>query len=173
MTRRTAISSPGSPAHQRVEVRDAKDDIRRQLIPRKKGVTRPEVRALAKAAAAIVGICAADAGLTVTQSEMFTRPQFVAGLGRFNAAVGAAFSLPVGAVSSAIVTDQGVVVLRVERRIEADKATWEAQKETQRREAISSIQQLRVRTFLNEIRKDAKVEDHRKEINAMARQQTS
>jgi parvulin-like peptidyl-prolyl isomerase len=103
---------------------------------------------------------------------MFTRPQFVAGLGRFNAAIGAAFSLPIGAASAPIVTDQGVYVIRVEQRVEADSATWAAQKETQRREAISSIQQLRVRTFLSEIRKSAKVEDNRKEINAAARQQS-
>jgi hypothetical protein len=30
-----------------------------------------------------------------------------------------------------------------------------------------------VRTFLSEMRKGAKVEDHRKEINAISRQQTS
>lgn len=152
----------------------AKEDIRRQMISRRKAESLlPKAEALAKAAAAgSLESAASAAGLTVTKSEMFTRPQFVAGLGRFNAAIGAAFSLPIGAVSAPIVTDQGVFVLRVERRVEADKAVWEAQKATQRGEAISSIQQLRVRTFLNDIRKEAKVEDHRKEINAMARQQT-
>ena len=153
----------------------AKDDIRRQLISRRKAESLvPKAQALAKAAAgSTLEAAAAAAGLTVTKSEFFTRPQFVAGLGRFNAAVGAAFTLPVGAVSAPLVTDQGVFVLRVERRVDADKATWEKQKEAQRREAISSIQQLRVRTFLSEIRKGAKVKDHRKEINALARSQTS
>lgn len=152
----------------------AKDDIRRQLISRKKAESLlPKAQELAKAAAAsTLEGAAAAAGLTVTRTEMFTRPQFVAGLGRFNAAVGAAFTLPIGAVSAPLITDQGVYVLRVEKRVDADKAAWEAQKETQRREAISSIQQLRVRTFLNEIRQGAKIEDHRKEINALARQQT-
>lgn len=152
----------------------AKADIRRQLISRKKAESLlPKAEALAKAAVAgSLESAAAASGLSVTNSEIFTRPQFVAGLGRFNAAVGAAFSLPIGQVSAPIVTDQGVFVLRVARRVEADKAAWEAQKETQRREAISSIQQLRVRTFLTEIRKEAKIEDHRKTINAMARQQT-
>ncbi|MEO6446864.1 MAG: hypothetical protein ABIZ91_12575, partial [Gemmatimonadaceae bacterium] len=78
---------------------------------------------------------------------------------------------PIGKVSAPIVTDQGAYVIRVDERKEADKSTWEARKETQRREAIGAIQQLRVRTFLNEIRKGAKVEDHRKKINAAARQQ--
>lgn len=153
----------------------AKDDIRRQLIGRKKAESLvPKAESLSKAAASsTLESAATAAGLTVTKTEVFTRPQFVAGLGRFNAAVGAAFTLPVGAVSAPLVTDQGVVVLRVERRVEADKAAWEKQKEMQRREAISSIQQLRVRTFLNEIRQGARIEDHRKEINALARQQTS
>ena len=76
-------------------------------------------------------------------------------------------------MSAPIVTDQGAFVMRVERRVEANRTAWEAQKDQQRREAIASIQQLRVRTFLNELRKGAKVEDHRKEINALARQATT
>ncbi len=154
---------------------DAKDEIRRRLISRHKAESLvPKAEALAKAAASSTLESAAAAnGMTVTKTDMFSRPQFVAGLGRFNAAVGAAFSLPIGQVSQPVVTDDGVFVLRVERRVEADKAKWEAQKETQRREAVSSIQQLRVRTFLSEIRKQADVEDHRKELNALSRQQTS
>ncbi len=154
---------------------NAKDEIRRQLISRHKAESLvPKAEALAKAAASTtLESAAAASGLTVTKTDMFTRPQFVAGLGRFNAAIGASFSLPVGQVSAPVVTDDGVYVLRVERRVEADKAKWEAQKETQRREAVSSIQQLRVRTFLSEMRKQAKVEDHRKELNSLARQQTS
>ncbi len=154
---------------------DAKDEIRRQLIGRKKAQSLlPRAQALAKAAAASgLESAAAAAGLTVTKSETFTRPQLVAGLGRFNEAVGAAFTLPVGQVSAPIVTDQGAFVMRVERRVEANRTAWEAQKDQQRREAIASIQQLRVRTFLNELRKGAKVEDHRKEINALARQATT
>jgi peptidyl-prolyl cis-trans isomerase D len=151
----------------------AKEDIRRQLISRRKAESLlPKAESLAKSAATLgLEAAAASAGKTVTQSETFTRPQFVSGLGRFNAAIGAAFSLPIGAASAPIVTDQGAFVIRVDQRQAADSATWAAQKEQQRREAISSIQQLRVRTFLSEIRKSAKVEDHRKQINAAARQQ--
>lgn len=154
---------------------NAKAEIRRRLISRHKAESLlPKAEALAKAAASsTLESAASAAGMAPTKTDMFTRPQFVAGLGRFNAAVGAAFSLPIGQVSAPIVTDDGVFVLRVERRVEANKATWEAQKETQRREAVSSIQQMRVRTFLSEIRKQAKVEDHRKELNSLARQQTS
>jgi parvulin-like peptidyl-prolyl isomerase len=97
----------------------------------------------------------------------------VPGLGRFNAAVGAAFTLPVGSISQPIVTDQGAFVLRVDRRIEADSAVWAAQKDTQRTQAIQAIQQLRVRTFLSELRKSAKIDDRRKQLNAAARAQAA
>jgi peptidyl-prolyl cis-trans isomerase D len=154
---------------------EARDDIRRILIGRKKAETlvarAAELATEARASGLEAAAKARD--LTVTATPTFTRPQFVPGLGRLNEAVGAAFSLPTGEVSKPVVTDIGVFVLRVDRRIQADSAAWAAQKETQRRDAIAAIQQLRVRTFLSELRKDAKVEDRRKELNAAARAQTA
>jgi len=154
---------------------DAKQDIRQVLIGRKKAESLvPKATTLASAAAtSSLEQAAAAQGLEVGKTELFTRPQFVAGLGRFNAAVGAAFTLPVGSISQPIVTDQGAFVLRVDRRIEADSAVWAAQKDTQRTQAIQAIQQLRVRTFLSELRKSAKVDDRRKELNAAARAQAA
>jgi len=154
---------------------DAKQDIRQVLIGRKKAESLvPKAATLASAAAtSSLEQAAAAQGLEVGKTELFTRPQFVAGLGRFNAAVGAAFTLPVGSIGQPIVTDQGAFVLRVDRRIEADSAVWAAQKDTQRTQAIQSIQQLRVRTFLSELRKSAKVDDRRKELNAAARAQAA
>ena len=154
----------------------AKDDIRRILLGRKKAESvLPQAVAFASGLAAAGGIDSAAKlrDMTVTKTEPFTRPQFVPGLGRFNEAVGAAFSLPVGAISKPIVTDQGVFVLRLDRRVPADSAAWLLQKDTQRKDAIAAIQQLRVRTFLSEIRKSAKVDDRRKELNASARAQTA
>ncbi|MGQ0646721.1 MAG: peptidyl-prolyl cis-trans isomerase [Gemmatimonadaceae bacterium] len=154
----------------------AKGDIRRILIGRKKAEQLlPRASAFATEAAGAGGLdgAAKARDMTVSKTELFTRPQFVPGLGRFNEAVGASFTLPVGAVSKPVVTDQGVFVLRVDRRVPADSVAWHAQKDTQRRDAISAIQQLRVRTFLSEIRKGADVDDRRKELNASARAQTA
>lgn len=152
---------------------DSRADIRQVLIGRKKAESLvPRADSLAAAAATSTLEAAAQAmGLQVAKTELFTRPQFVSGLGRFTAAIGAAFTLPVGEVSNPIVTDQGTFVLRVDRRIEADSATWAAQKDVQRREAIQAIQQLRVRTFLSELRKTADIDDRRKQLNAAARAQ--
>jgi peptidyl-prolyl cis-trans isomerase D len=151
----------------------AKPDIIRLLIGRKKSESLvPRARDLV---AAVQGVdlegAARARDMTVQQTELFTRSQFVPGIGRLNEAVGAAFALPVGAISQPIVTDQGVFVLRIDRRIEADKAKWEAEKQTQRSQAINAIRQLRVRTFLSELRKGAKITDNRKKLNAAARAQ--
>jgi peptidyl-prolyl cis-trans isomerase D len=155
---------------------DVRDDIRRILIGRKKAeslISRANaVFADAKGPAGLEGAAKAK-DVAVATSEMFTRPQFVPGLGRLNEAIGAAFTLPVGTVSSPIVTDQGTFLLRVDRRVAADSTAWVAQKENQRRDATSAIQQLRVRTFLSEIRKSAKVDDRRKQLNASARAQAN
>ena len=154
---------------------EAKQDIRQVLIGRQKAQSLvPRATEFSNAAAAsTLESAAAAQSLKVDSTGLFTRPQFVAGLGRFNAAIGAAFTLPVGAVSKPVVTDQGAFVLRVNRRVEADSATWLAGKDAQRREAIQAIQQLRVRTFLSELRKSAKIDDRRKQLNAAARAQTT
>lgn len=153
----------------------SKEDIKRILIGRKKAESLSGRAAeLATAAQASTLEAAAQAkDISVAKTELFTRPQFVPGLGRFNEAIGASFTLPVGQVSKPIVTDQGVFVIRVDRRIPADSTKWLTEKDQQRKDAISAIQQLRVRTFLSEIRKSAKVEDHRKRLAAAARAQSA
>lgn len=154
---------------------NARGDIVRILIGRRKAESL-----VPRATELVTSVQGADLesaararDITVQKTEMFTRPQFVAGLGRFNAAIGAAFAVPVGTVSQPIVTDQGVFVMRVERRVSVDSASWAAGIAGQRREAINAIRQLRVRTFLSEIRKTANVTDNRKKLNAAARAQAN
>lgn len=112
--------------------------------------------------------------ITVTQSpQMFARPGFVPVLGRLNAPIGASFTLPLGKVSEPITADEGVFVIRVDRRVEADSAAWEKQKKDQRKQALNSLREARVRNYLDGIRKTAKVKDKRKELNASAREQAA
>ncbi|MEO7964348.1 MAG: peptidyl-prolyl cis-trans isomerase, partial [Gemmatimonadaceae bacterium] len=170
LARLDSVTAGGIPSFDQV-----RGEIQSELIGRRKAESLvPKAKELAAAAASSTLEAAATAkGVTVTKSDVFTRPQFVAGLGRFNAAIGASFTLPQGSVSQPIVTDEGAFVIRVDRRAKADSAVWAAQKDKQRQEASSSLRQLKVRTFLNELRKGAKVEDNRKQINAAARQQSS
>jgi peptidyl-prolyl cis-trans isomerase D len=107
--------------------------------------------------------------LTVTQTPMFTRGASVPGLGQLTRAVGASFGLPVGGLSAPVRTDEAVFVLRVDRRVNADRKAFEAQKTTQRQRQLQEQRQQVVQQFMQDLRKAAKVEDHRDQINAAAR----
>ena len=130
----------------------------------------PKARELAtRASATNLERAASEQGLEVTKSELFNRIGFVPGLGQGNEAIGAAFALAAGAVSAPVATDDAVFVLRVDRRINADRTKWEAQKQVQRSLLTRSLREERVRTYLEDLRASAKIEDHRKEIDATAR----
>ena len=153
----------------------ARDEIKRTLIAEKKLdqlMTKAKEFATA-AASSTLESAASSRGLTVTTSETFTRGGFVAGLGRLNEAIGAAFSLPVGAVSNPVRTSDAVAVIRVDRRVDADHAAWEAQKATQRQQVTQGLRQQRIQAFLQQLRTDAKIDDRRKSLAEAARQTTS
>lgn len=132
----------------------------------------PEAQALASAAArSSLETAAQQANKKVEQTPMFTRSSNVAGLGQFSEAIGAAFALPTGAVSQPVKTETGVFVLRVDKRVLADSATWAAQKDVQRTLRLQQLRQQTVQMFLQDLRKSAKVDDRRREINAQTRRQ--
>ena len=152
----------------------ARDEVTRRLKTQKK-LDRLETQAKAfvtAAAGSTMEAAAQSQKLTVTSSEPFTRGGFVPGMGRLNEAIGAAFSLPIGAVSNPIRTEDGVVVLRVDRRVDADRAAWEKQKATQRQGLMQGLRQQRIQAFLLQLRNDAKIEDNRKDLAQAARVQT-
>jgi peptidyl-prolyl cis-trans isomerase D len=157
----------------RATLQSVRDEIRRRLVRQKK-IDALVPRAQRVASAIVNGQTLEQAaraeGLEVVRSSAFSRGSAVPGLGRLNEAVGAAFGLPVGAVSAPIKTESGVYVLRVERRVNADRAAWEAQKETQRADVLQQLQQQRVRQFLANLRKAAEIEDNRRAIEAAGRE---
>jgi parvulin-like peptidyl-prolyl isomerase len=77
----------------------------------------------------------------------------------------------VGAVSQPVKTSDGVSVLRVDKRIVSDSTAWAAQKDAQRATRMQQLRQQRIQMYLQDIRKAAKVDDRRKQINAAARRQ--
>jgi peptidyl-prolyl cis-trans isomerase D len=109
--------------------------------------------------------------LTVEKTSTFTRGTLVPGLGQFNEAIGASFGLPVGQISNPVRTEGAVFVLRVDRRVKADTAAFEAQKEVLRQQRTNQLRDQRVQMFLQDLRESAKIEDRRKELNAIARRQ--
>jgi len=150
----------------------ARDEIRGRLATTKK-LDRLEADAKAFASAASTSTLEAAAqarARTVTKAEPFTREGFLPGIGRLNQAIGAAFSLPIGAVSNPIRTDDAIVVLRVDRRVDADRKAWEDQKATQRMQMMQGMRQQRIQAFMQQLRANADIEDNRKKLAAQARQ---
>ncbi|HZK78771.1 MAG TPA: peptidyl-prolyl cis-trans isomerase [Gemmatimonadaceae bacterium] len=109
-------------------------------------------------------------GIAVTQSKPFTRVGGAEGIGRLNQAIGAAFKLPISAVSAPIRTYDAIFVERVDQRVLQDRAVFEKTKETQRAPLTNQLRQQKVRDFLQNLRESAKVVDKRKEIESANRQ---
>jgi peptidyl-prolyl cis-trans isomerase D len=154
---------------------DVREDIRALLQRRRKGeVMAAQVRTFAeRAKATSLESAARERDLTLTRANPFGRSTFVPGLGRLNAAVGASFSLPIGAISEPIATDDGVFVLRVDRRVEASRDAFEAQKAVQRANAFRVLQDARLRQFMEGLRENANIRDRRKQLSAAARAQST
>lgn len=166
MARLDSIVDGGQPPFERV-----RREIRLR-IARERALERvePQARQFASAAATSgFDAAARNAGLSVSRTPMFTRVDFVPGLGQFTKPIGAAFGLAVGAVSAPVRETDAVYVLRVERRVNADRASFDQQKQALGRQRLQQLKQQRLQLFLNDLRESAKVEDHRKEINAIAR----
>ena len=124
----------------------------------------------AQAAKTSLEDAAKGAGMQVQQSQPFTRVGGAEGIGRLNQAIGAAFSLPIGAVSAPIRVYDGIFVERVDQRVLKDKSEFEKQKAAQRDVVTQQLRQQRVRDFLQNLRDNAKIVDRRKEIEAAQRQ---
>jgi peptidyl-prolyl cis-trans isomerase D len=149
------------------------DDIEQELRRQKKlDLLLPNAEKISAAVAKgeTLEQAAKAAGLTVQQTPEFARTTSVPGLGQATQAVGAAFGLPKGTVSQPIKSDNGVFVIRVDERVQADRAAWEKQKEDQRNRVLQGMRQQRVQQFLASLRESAEIEDHRKEIAQQNRQ---
>jgi peptidyl-prolyl cis-trans isomerase D len=149
----------------------ARDEIRMRLtVQRALEALVPEAERLASAAAgSSLEAAAAAQQRAVETSPMFVRSSFVPGLGQLNAAVGAAFGLPAGAISQPIRTDDGVYVLRTDARSMASRPAFEAERATLRQQRMQQLRQQRVQAFFADLRQAAKVQDKRRQVNAMAR----
>lgn len=166
IARLDSISPGGEPRVDRV-----RDEIRERLAV-EKAVDRlmPAAQEFAKNAAANgFDAAARNAGLTVVKTPTFTRLGFVPGLPQFSRVIGAAFGLPVGAVSAPIRDETGAYVIRIDRRVNADRAAFDQQKNAMRNQRVQQMKQQRLQLFLDDLRRSADVEDHRDEINAALR----
>jgi peptidyl-prolyl cis-trans isomerase D len=154
----------------------ARDDIRRELVRAKKlDMLIPKAQALVTAARGgqTLEAAAQSAGLKVEKSPTFARTTQVPTLGQTTEAIGAAFGAPVGSVAPPAKGQNNVIVLRVDRRTEADRATFDKQKKDQRDQMVQRLRQQRVQQYLAALHDAANIEDNRREVKANARQATS
>ena len=107
---------------------------------------------------------AADAGLEVRSAGPFSRVDFVPGIGRQNAAIGAAFGTPVGEVSDVVTTAANAFLIEVVNRTPADSTAWRAQLDEQRARVIQSLEQQRLEEWITALRDAASIIDRRSEV---------
>ena len=149
----------------------AKADIRSYLLRQKKiDQLIPQARNYAKVAAASSLEQAAQLmNLQVVKTRSFTRVTGVPELSRLPEAVGAAFTLPLNTVSEPIRSMDGVVVERVDRRVPANRAAFDAQKEALRQQELQQARRQRVTEYLANLRAVAKIDDKRKKVELSQR----
>jgi peptidyl-prolyl cis-trans isomerase D len=154
----------------------ARDDIRRELVRAKKlDMLIPKAQALVGAVhgGQTLEAAAQKEGLAVVKSPVFARATQVPTLGQTTEAIGAAFGAPVGSVAPPVKGQNNVVVLRVDKRTEADRATFEKQKKEQRDQMMQRVRQQRVQQYLAALHDAANIEDDRRVVKANARQAAS
>ncbi len=150
----------------------------RALVAHDKAVDAqmPKAKAFASAAAGSSLEAAAKAqGLKVEKVGPFARNTQVPQLGTLSEVIGATFAktLPVGAVSAPIKTDGAVYVIRVDKRTAADSAMWMAQKINQREQLLQALRDQKIRLYLDGLKKSAKIQDNRKDLQAAQRRASS
>ena len=152
-----------------------KDDVR-EVLAREKAMDAlvPKANALAEAAAkSSLETAAKASAVQVNKVGPFTRVSNIVDLGGVSEAVGAAFALPIGSASMPIRTEGSVFVIRTDVRVEADRKAWEAQKAAQRQQVTRGMRDQRVRLFIDGLRKSAKIDDRRKQIQSAQRKQVT
>lgn len=104
---------------------------------------------------------AAALRLPVQNLGPFARTATVPVLGTASEAIGVAFRLRVGERSRLLSSPEGFFVIEPTRRVRADSAAFEKQKEDQRLAVIRAARQVRVRAYLESLRREATVVDNR------------
>jgi len=108
-------------------------------------------------------------GLEVRNAGPFTRVDFVPGIGRTNAVIGAAFGLQPDRYSNLTEANERLFVLQLVEKTEASREEFEQNKEQLRAALTSNLEEIRIRQYLRELRESADVQDLRREAAAAAR----
>jgi peptidyl-prolyl cis-trans isomerase D len=118
----------------------------------------------ARAGESLEQIASGYRGSTVEQAGPFTRGDFVPGLGRMNAAIGAAFGLRPGETSPLVEANTQLYIVRTLAREDADPAAWRAQLDGQRARVMQAMGDARWNQFMMGLRDNADIVDNRNQV---------
>ncbi len=153
-----------------------RDEIRRELVQKRKiDMLIPRAQRLVDAVRGgkTLEAAAQAEGLKVEKSPAFARTTQVPSLGQTTEAIGTAFGAAVGSVAPPAKGQNDVIVMRVDRRVLADRAAFEKEKQQQREQMLERVRQQRVQQYVASLRDAATIEDNRRLVKQNARQATS
>ncbi len=107
---------------------------------------------------------AKESNLQFSTVGPFTRLEFVAGLGRQNAAVGTAFGLKPGEVSGVVEADGRLYVIQTLEKTPADRNEFETQKQNARGRLTQALAEQRWNQFMAALKENSKIVDNRAEL---------
>jgi len=167
LVRLDSLTEGGMQPFERVQ-----EDIIRALKERKSVETlvAQAEALLADARSSSLTAAATKAGLQMETTAPFNRRTFVPGLGFNNQAIGAAFGAPVGS-PLLVRTMDAVFVMQTNRRTTVDREDFELIKQILRQRELPAAREARIRSYLEELRRNADVVDKRREVNATLRRQ--
>ncbi len=156
-----------------IPLAEARNALRQRIMTQKK---LEQARQIANGAleqlnggATLEQVAAAN-DLQVQEQGPFSRGEAVPGLGQVNAAVGAAFGLAPGERSGIVEADEMLFILESVARTYASAEEFAAQKEMQRAQATTALQEQRWNLFLAALEEDAEIIDGRTEFENAAAQ---
>ena len=122
-----------------------------------------EIVAQVRAGADLATI-AEEKSLEVQDAGPYARVDFVPGMGRLNAAVGAGFGLNIGDVSGAVAANNNVFIIELNEYFAPDSTVFEAERLLLRDEMLGLAQQTRLQEWIQGLRDVARIIDKRDEV---------
>lgn len=102
--------------------------------------------------------------LEIQTAGPYARVDFVPGIGRLNAAVGAGFGLNIGEVSGAVEANENVFIIELADYFAADSTAFEDERLALRDQLLAVAQQNRLQDWLQGLREVARIVDRRDEV---------
>ena len=122
-----------------------------------------EIVAQVRAGASLADIAELKS-LEMQTAGPYARVDFVPGIGRLNAAVGAGFGLNIGEVSGAVEANNNVFIIELADYFAADSTAFEDQRLVLRDELLGFAQERRMQDWLQGLREVARIVDRRDEV---------